>query len=96
MSYAQVSRWLSMSTTFKRSIASKVTERVRSGKCLLCDADAVRRGLCMNHYQTFMRRQKARGPEGGVLFEEACIREGKVLGQHVMRDLKKNDPFADL
>ena len=85
-----------MSTTFKRSIASQVTERVRSCKCLLCEDLATRRGLCMNHYQTFLRRRDARGKEDGALFEEACIREGKVLAQHKMRELKRDDPFADL
>ena len=85
-----------MSTTFKRSIANHVTERVRSGKCLLCDDEATRRGLCMNHYQTFLRRQKERGGKDGADFESACIREGKVLAQGAMRALKANDPFADI
>lgn len=85
-----------MSTTFKRSIASQVTERVRSGKCLLCEDQAVRRGLCMNHYQTFLRRRESRGREDGALFEEACIREGKILALGKMRELKTDDPFADL
>ena len=85
-----------MSTTFKRSIANQVTERVRSGKCLLCDDQAVRRGLCMNHYQTFLRRRDRRGEKDGSVFEEACIREGKILALGKMRELKTNDPFADI
>lgn len=85
-----------MSTTFKRSIANQVTERVRSCKCLLCDDPATRRGLCMNHYQTFLRRRAVRGEKDGALFEETCIREGKILGLGKMRELKANDPFADL
>ena len=50
----------------------------------------------MNHYQTFLRRRDRRGDKDGAVFEEACIREGKVLGQGQMRVLKANDPFADL
>lgn len=94
MSHSQVSRWISMSTTFKRSIAAQVIERVRSGKCLLCDADAARHGLCFNHYQTFLRRRTSRAE--GDLFEEACIREGKVLALGKMREIKATDPFADI
>lgn len=85
-----------MSTTFKRTIASQVTDRVRSGKCLLCDESAVRRGLCMNHYQTFLRRMYAKGREDGVAFQEACIREGKILAVGKMRELKSDDPFANV
>ena len=85
-----------MSTTFKRSIATQVTDRVRSGKCLVCEAVAARRGLCMNHYQTFLRRRDARGKADGPVFEESCIREGKILALGKMRELKTNDPFADL
>jgi hypothetical protein len=50
----------------------------------------------MNHYQTFLRRRAVRGEKDGALFEETCIREGKILGLGKMRELKANDPFADL
>jgi hypothetical protein len=85
-----------MSTTFKRSLANKVTERVRSGKCLLCDKPAVRRGLCMNHYMIFRRRRNLKGGTDGAVFEESCIREGKILAVNEMRKLKSDDPFGDL
>jgi hypothetical protein len=80
----------------KRNLANQVAERVRSGKCLVCDEKAARRGLCMNHYQLFLRRREARGSNDAVQFEAAAIREGKVLPVGRMRELKSVDPFADL
>lgn len=87
---------MSSDIVVKRTLAGQVTDRVRSGKCLLCDDPAVRRGLCMNHYQLFLRRRDARGNSDGVQFEAACIREGKILAVGKMRELKSNDPFADI
>ena len=81
-------------TTAKRSIARQVEEQVRSGVCLVCKAKAVRRGLCMNHYQLFLRRFKAKG-ETRDEFEAACIREGKILAVGQMREIKQDDPFAN-
>jgi len=78
----------------KRTLVGHVTERVRSGKCLLCEDAATRRGLCMNHYQTFLRRFAER--QDKAEFETACIREGKILAVGKMREIKTDDPFADL
>lgn len=97
MSFAQLSRFLAMSNevTVKRTLAKVVEDRVRACKCLVCEAEAVRRGLCMNHYQFFLRRQKARGKDAAE-FEAACIREGKILASGRMREIKADDPFANV
>jgi hypothetical protein len=79
----------------KRSIVKAVEERVRSGQCLVCDAKAERRGLCMNHYQTFLRRQREQGHDAAD-FEVACIREGKILASGQMREIKADDPFSNV
>ena len=81
--------------TVKRSKAAEVEDRVRQGLCLLCDRQATRRGLCVNHYQTFLRRMAARGGKDEQLqFEAACIREGLVLPVGQMREIKSDDPFS--
>lgn len=93
---AQLARLIAMSGSVaaKRSIAGQVEDRVKAGKCLVCEESATRRGLCMNHYQTFLRRQREKGsPEEQAAFEEACIREGKILPVHQMRVIKRDDPF---
>lgn len=97
MSFAQLSRYLAMGEGMKakRTIAKEVHERVRSGLCLLCDAKADRRGLCMNHYMTFLRRQREHGDKAAD-FEAACIREGKILASGQMREIKQDDPFSNV
>lgn len=94
MLFAQMSRFLAMSAdvTVKRTLAKSVDERVRSGICLVCDAKAERRGLCMNHYQFFLRRHKAKGKDAAE-FEAACIREGRILPVGRMREIKQDNPF---
>lgn len=98
MSFAQLSRFLAMSgdVTVKRTLTKQVEDQVRSGVCLVCQAKAARRGLCMNHYQLFLRRFKARDKRSAAEFEAACIREGKILPSGRMRELKTNDPFANV
>lgn len=96
MQISQISRLIAMaSVTAKRSIAGEVQKRVRECKCLVCEARAERRGVCMRHYQWFLRQFKAKGSEEARLsYEETLIREGKILAQNQMRDLKRDDPFA--
>lgn len=92
----QFARWIAMSGTVeaKRSIAAQVGERVKSGKCLVCESDAKRRGLCNTHYQAFLRRQRDKdNKQEQVEFEESCIREGKILPVHEMARMKRVDPF---
>ena len=96
MSFQHLSRIIAMSdVTVKRSKAAEVEDRVRQGVCLLCERQATRRGLCMNHYQTFLRRMSDKGArEDQLQFEASCIREGLVLPAGEMRKLKSDDPFS--
>lgn len=96
---AEISRLISMTEGIgvKQAIATKVETRVKSGKCLLCETTATRRGLCFRHYATYLRRlRERRSGQEQVRFETAAIREGKVLAVNQMRRLKSTDPFADL
>lgn len=80
--------------TAKKSLQAIVKERVRSNKCLVCDGPCERRGLCQRHYATFLRQLRERPRDERVAYEEALIREGKILAIQQMRELKRDDPFA--
>lgn len=94
----QLSRIIAMSeATARKGKASEVEKRVKSGRCLLCNTAAQRRGLCMSHYQTFLRRLSDKGDKvAQAEFEAACIREGLVLAAGDVRKIKTDDPFSRL
>jgi hypothetical protein len=99
MSLSQLSRLMAMSDAakVKRTLAAQVEQRVKSGLCLVCESQAVRRGLCMNHYQMFLRRMRDRdGKSEQLNFEASCIYDGKILPVHEMRKIKQDDPFANV
>lgn len=80
----------------KRSKQADVEERVKSGKCLICDHDATRRGVCTRHYQLFHRRQREKPtPQEQAEFESTAIREGKILAVRQMHRIKREEPFGE-
>ena len=48
LSTGQLSRFIAMAITAtpKRTVVAQVEQRVKDGKCLLCEAAAEKRGLC--------------------------------------------------
>lgn len=80
--------------TAKRSIAAKVDDRARSKKCLHCEVTATKRGLCDRHYLFFVRTLAAKPDRERIEFEDACIREGKILASHAIRKINSDNPFA--
>ncbi len=85
-----------MEATVKKSKASEVVQRVKAGKCLLCDGDAKRRGLCDSHYRMFHRQLNQKSSTDQVEFEASAIREGLVLPVGEQRKITSDDPFAKL
>lgn len=78
----------------KKSVEAKVKERVKQGKCLLCDRDYVSRGLCHTHRQLFytaMRRQESK--EARVAFESEMIAQGNILAEQEQREWTTKNPF---
>ena len=91
----QLARWLSMTDVkVKRSKTKEVSDRVASGKCLLCDSEGPRkRGLCLRHYMQFVRTISAMPKGKRIAQEEYLIREGLVLPVGQMRELQRPNPF---
>lgn len=92
----QLARYLSMAATKVKRSAERVTlGRVKEGKCLCCDAAAVRRGLCNRHYMQFYRAMnelpKSKRPE----FEERHIRDGRILATGHIREIKNPNIFSE-
>ena len=81
----------------KRTVESKVQERVKGGKCLVCEDAADYRGLCHRHYRLFLRLQKERdSKQQRAEFEQSAIRDGLILAPGFVRDIKRENPFASL
>ncbi len=78
----------------KRSLEKPVAERVKSEKCLHCDRQASRRGLCGAHYMQFRRTQSDMPKSERGDFELEAIREGRILAVGKIREIKKPNPFA--
>lgn len=87
---------MTVQATAKRSKAAQVEERVKAGKCLVCEMAATRRGLCFRHYQMYLRyvASKPRGDQADV--ELRCIQEGRILAVNQVREIKRENPFAEL
>lgn len=86
---------MAIDTKPRLGIRKRVKQRVATGLCLHCDAEATRLGLCNRHYAQF-RIERLKRPEAErALWEARQVRAGKVLrtrqGQRV--DLK--NPFND-
>lgn len=80
----------------KRTLVAKIEERVKSGKCLVCeDEGKMKRGLCGRHYMAFRRMQAAKPRDERVDFEANAIREGKILAVNEVRRITTDNPFAD-
>jgi hypothetical protein len=92
----QLARYLSMTDTrVKRSKEKETEERAKAGTCLLCESkDNNRRGLCMAHYQMFLRTRDVMPKTERIEFEEEQIREGRILAIGQLRDIRKPNPFT--
>lgn len=98
MTTCETSRLVSMSVqaTAKRSKVAEIEERVKSGKCLVCETEATRRGVCFRHYQMFLRWLASKPKEQRAETEVRCIQEGRILAVNQVREIKAVNPFADL
>ena len=86
---SQLARLLSMSgVEVKRQFRCKTVDRVKSGKCLVCDSDAVQRGVCIKHYTQFYRAKMALPKKDRASFEKQMIEEGKILAVHQAREIR--------
>ncbi len=87
---------LSMSNKIKKS----VRERVKSGKCLICNCDQPieGRGLCRVHRNQFYNQLRSiQSKEQQLEFEANCIRDGLILPAGKQIGIKKEDgnPFIN-
>ena len=87
---------MTFTATVKRSIAASVEQRVKAGKCLVCESDATKRGVCDRHYMAFRRMLQSKPTEEQADFEAAAIREGKILPVQEVRRITSDNPFAGL
>lgn len=96
MNQNQISRWIAMAeASLKRSLTKKITEHVKTGKCLHCDSSAVKRGLCQKHYSQFRRELASKPKSDRNDFEVNLIRDGKILAVGWVAEICRENPFAE-
>ena len=66
-------------------------DRVRTGKCLLCDSGHVKRGLCDAHYQRHLDTKRKQGH--GRVWIRLLIAEGLILPAQAIREVTNPNPF---
>jgi hypothetical protein len=63
-------------------LSRKTKERVKTGLCLQCDAQAKRRGLCVKHYFRYRTQYLLRGQGSrSLVYERQEIKAGRILPQ---------------
>jgi hypothetical protein len=86
---SQLARLLSMAgVEVKRQFRCKTVDRVKAGKCLVCDQDAVQRGVCIKHYTQFYRAKMALPKRDRATFEKTQIEQGTILAVGQSREIK--------
>jgi hypothetical protein len=91
---SQLARLISMSgVEVKRQFRSKTVDRVREGKCLVCEAKAWRRGVCCKHYTQFYRAKMALPKRDRATFESTQIELGKILAVGQSREIKNPNVY---
>lgn len=78
-----------------RKLVAEIRERVKAGKCLHCDADATRRGLCVNCYFAFRRAKAGKSRAEAIELETRAIKAGKILPVNYCRQIKSPNPFLE-
>lgn len=63
-------------------------------KCLVCENNSAKRGLCIKHYEQFRRRRDSLPPEQQEMWEARLIEANKLLPQK-QGNRSKDDAFDD-
>jgi hypothetical protein len=81
----------------KRGKQGEIIARVKASECLACGGSGkMRRGLCVRCYIK-LRRRLARAPEAERMeLEQRAISQGLLLEVQQVREIRGDDPFADL
>ena len=67
-------------------------DRVRSGRCLLCESPHAKRGLCDAHYQRHLATKRKGGKSRAWM--RLLISEGLILPAQAIREVGTNpNPF---
>lgn len=78
-----------------RKDVPRIRERVEQGKCLLCDAAATRRGLCVGHYFSWRRAVAGKSKAERLEITTRAIRSGKLLPAGYVKSIKQPNPFLE-
>jgi hypothetical protein len=79
----------------KRSLEQAITDKVKSGCCLICGKNQNdKRGLCNADYLLFVRTLSALPKNERFVFEEHQIKEGRILPVGQLREIRKPNPFT--
>jgi hypothetical protein len=70
-----------------KAVQAKKRRRAREGKCLLCDGQPKRRGLCVGHYMKYTRAKSKLAGLDRLQFELQLIADGHILGVQEVRAL---------
>ena len=58
---------------------ARVKERVQAGKCLCCDGVAVKRGLCLSHYNSWKYQRRPLSKVSQIKYDRDLIIKGQLL-----------------
>jgi hypothetical protein len=78
----------------KKELA-RIHERITEGKCLLCDSQATRRGLCVSHYFFWRRAMAGKSRAERLEITSKAIRAGKLLPAGYVQRVKQPNPFLE-
>jgi hypothetical protein len=75
----------------------RVEDRVSAGKCLCCENQALKRGLCHQCYYKWRTVRSSLGSAAKqAAFDSKLIRMGKLLHPQAVRDIKSGNVFAEV
>lgn len=70
-----------------KAVQAKKRRRTKEGKCLLCEGEPKRRGLCVGHYMKYTRAKSKLAGVERLQFELQLIADGHILGVQEVRSL---------
>jgi hypothetical protein len=73
----------------------RIKERITAGKCLLCEQQATRRGVCAAHYFAWRRAMAGKSRAERLEITSKAIRAGKLLPAGYVQRVKQPNPFLE-
>ncbi len=79
----------------RRTEPAKVLDRIKANKCLHCENEYRKRGLCQKHYSQFLRELNAAPKKDRSNFELNAIQTGKILAVGRVVEIRSDNVFRN-